>query len=501
MQWASYRRPVFYLRVPAVNSPGLLRVSLAGSLSSGKKVASPDFILHMTEQTELSERELEILSLVATGASNKEIAQKLYISANTVKVHLRNIFAKIGVSSRTEAAMYAVANNLVTGSPSILPAAGDGSGVEGNALQVDNGQNGVMTSAADASQIDSRTSAFSRQTLIVALVSLIVIGAVITTVLVRNRETENSPGSQSITTLESRWVRLSGMSTARAGMAVAVYENSIIAVGGMSADGVTGALEKYDPLNDRWEVLANKPTPVGDAAAAVVGGLIYVPGGVLESGAVTDVVEVYDPVADSWGQASSLPVPVSDYALAAFEGNLYLIGGWDGQNFLDTIYRYDPQQDEWTQYAEIPQPRAGAAAAVNGGKIYIAGGRNQQGLLADSAAFLPTRAGTSEQPWEQVADLPEPRAGLGLISVADILYAIGGEAADGEGAVESYALLPQENRWQVFNVSDIAYLADAGVTSLGRNIYVIGGRSGEKLSGDIYAYQVLYTVSFPVLVK
>jgi len=67
------------------------------------------------ERESLTERELEILRLVATGASNEQIARQLFISVNTVKVHLRNIFTKLDVQSRTEAALYAIKEGWIEG--------------------------------------------------------------------------------------------------------------------------------------------------------------------------------------------------------------------------------------------------------------------------------------------------------------------------------------------------------------------------------------------------
>src|ERR1700722_16825233 len=60
----------------------------------------------------LSDRELEVLRLVARGLSNKEIATELVIAENTVKNHVRNILEKLQLRSRMEAAMYAVRERL-----------------------------------------------------------------------------------------------------------------------------------------------------------------------------------------------------------------------------------------------------------------------------------------------------------------------------------------------------------------------------------------------------
>jgi DNA-binding NarL/FixJ family response regulator/signal transduction histidine kinase len=63
---------------------------------------------------ELNEREREILELLVTGARNKEIAGKLFITEKTVEFHLSNLFSKLGVGNRTEAARYALEHGLVT---------------------------------------------------------------------------------------------------------------------------------------------------------------------------------------------------------------------------------------------------------------------------------------------------------------------------------------------------------------------------------------------------
>jgi two-component system, NarL family, nitrate/nitrite response regulator NarL len=65
------------------------------------------------EKPLLSEREKEIVQLVAQGFRNREIGEKLFISEQTVKNHLHNIFDKLGVSDRLELALYAIHHRLI----------------------------------------------------------------------------------------------------------------------------------------------------------------------------------------------------------------------------------------------------------------------------------------------------------------------------------------------------------------------------------------------------
>jgi DNA-binding NarL/FixJ family response regulator len=79
--------------------------------SAGARSARPTAVA--TEQSPLTSRELEVLQLVAAGSTNGEIAQKLWVTEQTVKFHLSNVYRKLEVGNRTEASHYAHVNGLL----------------------------------------------------------------------------------------------------------------------------------------------------------------------------------------------------------------------------------------------------------------------------------------------------------------------------------------------------------------------------------------------------
>jgi LuxR family maltose regulon positive regulatory protein len=101
-------RPMAHLLHEAFSrgiAPDYVRCLLA-ALSSGEpvQVSTTTSLIDRSELVEpLSQRELEVLQLIAEGLTNREIAERLFLSLNTVKVHTRNIYGKLNVRSRTQA--------------------------------------------------------------------------------------------------------------------------------------------------------------------------------------------------------------------------------------------------------------------------------------------------------------------------------------------------------------------------------------------------------------
>lgn len=110
-----------------------LRQAAHGDIALSRDVAGPLVALLATapSRTErprdpISPREREVLTLVCEGLGNKAIAQRLYLSLRTVENHLAAVFDKLGVSSRTEAAVLAIRNGWVSGADAAALPAGMG---------------------------------------------------------------------------------------------------------------------------------------------------------------------------------------------------------------------------------------------------------------------------------------------------------------------------------------------------------------------------------------
>jgi len=298
----------------------------------------------------------------------------------------------------------------------------------------------------------------------------------------------------------SRWIGKAQMPTSRARLAVVAYGGKVYAIGGDTADGVTGAVEVYDPATDTWTRQAGKPLPVRNIAAAVLNERIYVPGGYDATAQAITAVEVYDPQADTWSEVAPLPQELCAYALTALDNKLYLFGGSDGVRYLDTVFIYDPATDAWTTGTHMSQARGFAAAAVVGERIYVLGGYDGQNELALCDVYEPVKESSSEGPWSTRTSLRLARAGLAAVTIENNIYAIGGGWTEYLSFNERYDV--GQDMWTTFDSPLLGQWRTLGAAIVqekeGTVIYTIGGWSNRFLSTN-YAYQAFFRIYLPGL--
>jgi hypothetical protein len=327
---------------------------------------------------------------------------------------------------------------------------------------------------------------------------LIILGALtLGTLRLVNQNAQPTPTTP--VTAEPLWQIYPSLPTPRYGLGAAVYEGMIYTIGGEGKEGVTGVVQRYDPARRTWEDLQGKLTPVSDIQAAVLGGSIYVPGGRLPTGKITDILEIYDPRQDTWIQGASLPVPVSAYALAAFEGKLYLFGGWDGQQYLDSVYRYDPSLNMWQELPPMPTGRAYASAVVAGGEIYVFGGTDGKQALSVKEVFSPDLIDNPSLAWSSSAPLPDARYAMGASSVADTVYIVGGVGDSIQ--FPSLAFFPSSGEWQSLEDPPVDVGSHLSLVNLGTSLFALGGEVASAPAGTNLAYKAMYTISIPLITK
>jgi DNA-binding CsgD family transcriptional regulator len=430
--------------------------------------------LPIQSTAELTEREIEILRLLATGASNKEIARHLFISSNTVKVHLRNTFSKIGVTSRTEAAVYALRQGLSQAASLPVP--------------VPSTQE-LLT----PTPVLLETKSKPHSPWISALVTVILVGAITFGITTSQAPAIAVASPMPVPVTPQRWQELATMPTARSGLAVASQENQIYAIGGETEVGVTSVVERFNLVTNTWIGLSPLPTAVADVSAAVVGGRIYIPGGRLASGEVTNILQIYDPRMDHWEQGTALPIALSAYALVTFEGKIYLFGGWDGEHFLASVYEYDPDQDTWSTHSQMPTARAYAGAAVAGEKIYLVGGYDGKEALAVNEEYQPDR-----ETWSLGEPLPAGRYGMGAASIADLIYVVGG-IGQTDSSLPPLQFSYQLDQWQTFEDPPPQRWSYLGLVPLQTQLYAVGGRWNGLPAAQNLSYQAIYTITLPIV--
>jgi DNA-binding CsgD family transcriptional regulator len=473
----------------------------------------------VSTSSQISEREREILRLIATGATNQQIANTLAISINTVKVHIRNIFAKIGVASRAEAAMYAVRAGLVAlveiPVVSSVDAAGQLPTVAAEPMDADLlGESPVAepapgTHSGVAPAVTARSGLVknavrlvgdsgNRALLVLLVVTVVALLAAAAAIMLPRVVSTPAPTPATPIQTIPRWRELPSLPVGLAAFGLTAYSyegrSFLYAVGGDGGSTTSDQVLRYDLSTAVWVPMSRKPTAVTDVRAAVLGGRVYVPGGRTSSGAVSNLLEVYDPQRDVWQVLTPMPGPRSGYALAAVEGKLYVIGGWDGSGFRADVWQYNPDDDAWRPRSAMPTSRAYAAVAVVDQQILVMGGEGSSGRLSANERYSPVADRGGVTPWSTQAPAPF------LVSRTDAAVAGGLVMVLAADGATSRLLVynPQTESWDSSEIP-IPPLADLRVQSIGGRLYIAGGRNASGASGRVYQYQAVSSVFLPAL--
>ena len=277
-----------------------------------------------------------------------------------------------------------------------------------------------------------------------------------------------------------QWSWGAPMPTHRSGAVAEVVNDRIYVLGGgyKKPDGkfrFLTTVEIYDPGKDRWEEGPDMLQPHDYPGVAVSGRHIYIMGGhhpdATEGGPSKDpgftFCEVLDVSKGVWAEIAPLPMPrfalkgavlnmppISPFPKGGQRGikaeagvsaeKILATGGvaFTGQGLTeyDRIDIYDPDRDAWTQEEglSLPWPAAAHGICIHQGGLYLFGGYSTEGIHTRAACYDP---GTKA--WKTLSPIDKPRAAMGVVSIEETIYLVGGWEVDGRTVMDTViAYLP-----------------------------------------------------------
>jgi N-acetylneuraminic acid mutarotase len=289
--------------------------------------------------------------------------------------------------------------------------------------------------------------------------------------------------AQTAAVAHNTWHNGATMPKAVIGPAAAVLGGKIYVMGGIgSGDNLIADTQIYDPVMDSWSTGVSLPVPTDIAAAAVVNNVLYLIGGSnnRDGSAVTNAVWAYSTKTNTW--SSKTPMPTArTVAYASVENNIiYVIGGWDGifaGNGLATVESYNPATDTWTEEAPLPvgkwAPSVGKIGTkLTGFTIVAADGAEQccpSGFTGDNVGY-----NVSTNVWTPLNPDPSTRAFTCYGAVGSKLYVAGGNETQGPalGITESFQIT--KNAWKTLAPVPQPAIAAGSAVYKGQ-LYCFGG--------------------------
>lgn len=454
----------------------------------------------------LSEREMEVARLLSTGASNAEIARELVISPHTVKVHLRNIFEKLQVNSRTEASMLLVQRGWVV-VPGIDIPGGETSPAEPPPPPEPEPLSNLPAPVRQW-HAPFLLGALLASLLLVVLPNMVSLAqAPINLLTDAGQPLAAPPGVR----LEPRWEMRTPLQSPLSRLAMVALNNQLYVAGGETTGGeAVDTVAVYDLGTNEWSQAPPLPQPLANAALAATQGHLIVAGGAglsteprVGNAELSGSLYALDVERGTWSAPVTLPYPVAGAAMVTDSEALYLIGGWDGRNMRDEIWRYPvaavisrtvdaaEAAANWQLLGHLSTPRAFLGAAMVGGEIYVAGGYDGQRELNLAEVFTPA---SGER--RQLPSMGAARGGLSLVYDGLALYALGGGWTRGIATHERYDTTT--NVWSNFPSPIQNEWRNLGAAAVDGHLYLVGGWSGSPLDTHL-EYQSSFRALLPVI--